>query len=326
MDADAERVRAAVREAARMGTRRFLFTGNGEPLMHPDAVELMALGKGAGSFCALNTNGHLLDRDVCDALVAMGFDELRVNALAGTRRTYGQTHSGVAEAGFDRLKDNLLYLAGLKKGAGTRRPRVALVQVVIGANHDGLLDFARFAAEVGAEEVQYRPFFDTGDPRLSRLTPTEQQADHVRASLPEAKTYLDSRGIAENTRYFAWVFGRQLDTTALYQAIPCYYGWLMSRLDVDGNVYFCCRCYDPLGNVEDRSFREIWLGEGYRRARARAVTVHRRGSPVEGCDCYSCVHHTANFRAYRALHPIRGREARLERLVCARPGQRHGAA
>jgi radical SAM protein with 4Fe4S-binding SPASM domain len=136
----------------------------------------------------------------------------------------------------------------------------------------------------------------------------------VKEQLIDVKAYLESRRMDNNIGYFLKVFTEKLDTKALYSVIPCYYGWLAVMIDVGGQVYPCCRCYEPLGNVYDNKFYEIWNGETYRRFREEAVGINIRKTAVRGCDCYNCVHHTANLRVYKALHPVKGRSRYLQGL------------
>ncbi len=44
----------------------------------------------------------------------------------------------------------------------------------------------------------------------------------------------------------------------------CFIGHIFSRVDADGNVYGCCSCSYPLGNVGASSFSDIWYGPDYR--------------------------------------------------------------
>jgi MoaA/NifB/PqqE/SkfB family radical SAM enzyme len=160
--------------------------------------------------------------------------------------------------------------------------------------------------------VEFRPFDDLGDPGFASLVPTARQTTHVRNQLVHVQDYLDSLSVRHNIGFFLKVFKRTLDTTLLYRSIPCYYGWCVARIDLDGMVYPCCRCYQPLGNAYEDGLRQVWHGEAYRRFRREALAISNREAPVSGCECTRCVHHTANLRIHRALHPIRWREAQLE--------------
>jgi cyclic pyranopterin phosphate synthase len=310
IDVDSDKTRALIEKLLSMGTRSFLFSGNGEPFMHKNILEFTERVKNAGGACVANTNGTLLDHATIDQLIENGFDTLRITTLAGSREVYLNTHPGVPDGTFERLRDNLRYLAERKAALGVRRPEVILVCVVIANNCNDLLTFAEFAGLVGADSVLFRPFDDLGDAGLAGLTPNEAEDAAVRDQLTEVKAYLESRRINHNVDNFLRVFNRKLDTTALYQVIPCYYGWLSSRIDVTGSVYPCCRCFSPVGNINGKEFDEIWNGKAYRKFRKDAVQITIRKKPVSGCNCYSCVHHTANLKVYRSLHPLRGRSTK----------------
>ncbi len=314
LDAEDGRTSVLIDELLKMGARSFVFTGSGEPFLHKNAIEFMARVKHAGCTSIVNTNGTLLNRTMMDELIKMGFNELRINTLAGNGEMYVRTHPGVAETTFDNLRNNLLYLAEKKSALDAKYPKVTLVCIVISHNYNGLVDFAEFASLVKTDRVHYRPVYDIGDRGLSKVVPTKDQAIYITNQLIKVKAYLESKKIVHNINYFLKVFKEQLDTTALYSIIPCYYGWLAVRIDVDGLVYPCCRCYEPLGNIFKNDFGEIWNGNVYRRFRKEAFEINKRRSPVRGCDCNSCPHFFANLRVYRMLHPVKGRSARLKRL------------
>ncbi len=89
------------------------------------------------------------------------------------------------------------------------------------------------------------------------------------------------------------------------------------RIEVDGLVYPCCGCYEPLGSIHEKEFHEIWNGEAYHNFRKKALQINKRKKPVNGCDCNSCAHHTANLRTYKMFHPVKGRSNTIKRLCTA---------
>ena len=68
--------------------QRVSFWGFGEPLMHPDIVEMVALAKGLGAQTQLITNALLLDRDISKGLVEAGLDSLVVSVDGGTPESH----------------------------------------------------------------------------------------------------------------------------------------------------------------------------------------------------------------------------------------------
>lgn len=314
INADSRQLGYLIDELLGLGVRRWQLGGGGEPFMHKDALPIIRRLKQTRSYCLANTNGTLLDTQTVDELVKVGFDELRITTLAGTPDVYLQTHPGVSRTAFIKLINTLLYIAEQKAELGVRRPEITLVFIVIAQNANDVFNFAEFAVQVKADRVLYRPVDDVKDPNLASLVPTEKQAAFIRKQLVEAEFYLNSEGILHNIVVFRKIFREQLDTESLYRVIPCYYGWLAVIIEPDGRIYPCCRCYKQLGNVYETKFRKLWNNRSYRQFRKEALTINKRGTPVNGCDCYSCVHHTANLRTFRALHPIKGRSSSLDRL------------
>lgn len=295
-------------ELLAMGTRRFLFSANGEVLLHPHALELFAQVKRAGAYAWAFTNGTLLDGEKADAVIDMRFDLLKITTMAGTAEGFVRAHAGSRPELFEQLERRLRYLASAKRRRRSPRPRVALVLVVTRESAPGIVDFAGFAARVGACSVTFSPFDDVGDPGLAALTPGPEQQEEILRAVASAGQLLDQRGLAHNASAFPRVFRCGLSTRALYARIPCYYGWLGLKVRPDGEVQGCCRCYDVLGDAARSGLAAIWYGERYRRFRRRAGTIHRRGGePVPACECDSCPHYLANLRVFRALHPLRAR-------------------
>lgn len=323
-NADVARTNALIDQLIAMGTRRFQFSGHGECFLHPNLLDFIARAKHSGCGCLVNTNGTLLDRTTIDELIEMKFDLLRVTTLAGTREMYLRTHRGISETTFDTLKENLRYLADKKSDRGVKLPRVTLIYIVLRQNYEGLFDFAEFADYVRADRILIHAVDDVQDPGLAHLVPTAEQAASVKNQLNRLKPYLKEKRIGHNIDAFLQVFGAKLDTGALYRVIPCYYGWFVVRVESNGQVYPCCRCYVPLGNAHEEEISDIWHGEAYLRFREEAVQLNTRRQPVRDCECNSCVHASANVRIYRLLHPVKGRTFRLKHLCSdkARKGEK----
>jgi MoaA/NifB/PqqE/SkfB family radical SAM enzyme len=314
MDADSDRTSTLLDELVELGTRNIRFSGHGEPFLHKNAVNFFERAKHAGARCSIDTNGTLLNRSKLDELIRMGFDELRITTMAGTKEIYLRTHPGVADKAFDSLRDNLLYLMERKAALHVKKPHLTLVTIVTSHNSMGLKEFAEFACLVGADSVLFRPVDDIEDPCLKKVVPTKDQMGVIVNQLQESQSYLESQGIIHNIDTFQKVFRKQLDTTALYKIIPCYYGWLAAFTDVKGMVYPCCRCYESLGDFHEKGFKEIWHGSNYQQFRKQGLQINRNKRPVQGCDCYRCVHYSVNLRVYSALHPMKRISGHLNNL------------
>lgn len=296
-----------IEELVSMNIQKYLFTGYGEFLLNKNSMAIMERVKKSGSNCILSTNGTLLTGDIIDKFIKIKIDELRITVMAGTAEMYLFTHPGVKEDMFYNLKENLLYLAKKKEERGTKKPKLSLVSIVISTNYNGLFDFAEFANSVKADEVLFHPFYDLDDDGLKKLVPSKEQSDYIRKELMKIKDYLDGKQVKHNIMYFLNGFQGRLDTTEIYRYSPCYYGWLSSRIDFTGNVYLCCHCDIPAGNIYENSFKEIWFGNAYREMRKEAFQINVRQTSVKGCSCNSCCNFIPNIKLYRLLNPLKGR-------------------
>jgi len=318
LDTDSDVTKKIIDTLVKMGTRKFFFSGSGEPFLHKDILDFIGRAKHAERASIVYTNGTLLDRDKIDKLIALQCNELKITTLAGSRDVYLKTHPGIQHDAFAKLRDNLMYLAEQKTRAGVRFPEVSLHYVVIPQNCDDIENFVEFAGQVRASRVIFMPAEAAGDPGLRRgIMLTGGQTFSVRKRLDETKAYLCSRKIENNLPHFLKAFRGKMDTAELYRIIPCYYGWLGIRVSVAGNVYACCRCYEPMGNIHEQDFRAIWHGGSYRTFRHAAIRINRNGKINDGCECNSCPHFTANLLVFKALHPIKSRYSALKRLSSA---------
>jgi MoaA/NifB/PqqE/SkfB family radical SAM enzyme len=60
------------------------------------------------------------------------------------------------------------------------------------------------------------------------------------------------------------------------QRIPCYIGWIFTRILSNGDVNACLKAHKiPVGNLHRRSFREIWNGPEQRRFRHKALSISK---------------------------------------------------
>ena len=315
VDTDPRTVREVIDQILAMGTRRFSLSSFGEMFLHPDIMEFIGRIKHSGATCISNTNGTLLTEEIIDQLIKYGLNELRVTTMAGTAEDYVLTHPGCTERTFEKLKNNLLYLAEAKAATGSKFPLLDLVCIVVSTNAHRLREFTQLAIDIGADKVTFRALNDVRDPGLKALLPTDEDAEFLRRELPAIKRDLDARNIPNNINMFLMTFGKHLDTRALYRAIPCYQGWISAYIDPLGYVRPCCNCTTSFGNINDQPFPSIWGSPQYEAFRGQTLTLLRYGVEPEGCDCSHCVHHTLNLRVYRVLHPLRGRSKKIAAIV-----------
>lgn len=159
-------------DGAPRGITEVNVVGGGEPLVHPECVEIMAEVKRRGWRGYLITNGTLLDEDKARALVAMGWDRVRVSTHAGDATTYTAVQ-GIDH--FERLRENLRTYDRVRREAGKeRRCQLHVHHVIQRENLGTLASMFAFAESVGADHVVFEAVFALSPER--RLTPVELES------------------------------------------------------------------------------------------------------------------------------------------------------
>ena len=90
---DERTFRRVLWELRRAGVRRIVFTGWGEPLTHPKALEFLEEAKEGGFNVVLNTNGTLLE-SCAEEVVKAGVDEVVVSLDSADEGVYSELHPG----------------------------------------------------------------------------------------------------------------------------------------------------------------------------------------------------------------------------------------
>ena len=79
-------------------------SGGGEPMLHPQAVELMLYAKAKGARIGLITNGSKFTADSLDTLIAAGIDAIEFSVDAADAETYSRVRPGLD---WERLNRNV---------------------------------------------------------------------------------------------------------------------------------------------------------------------------------------------------------------------------
>lgn len=271
-------------EVAAVGAERIVVSGGGEPFTHPELPRLLEAVKAKGLRLTLITNGTLCD---FERLKALRVDQVLLNLASATPATYVAYHPNQGPETFDRL------LAGARTLRGTTA--VNLVQVINAVNAHELEAMVEVAASVGA-----RCSFKVGDvpAGTERWALTEAQRRQVLDErIPAARARAKALGVKHNLA--AYESALRGDPQA---PVPCFAGYLYSRVNVDGRVFFCCAHLEA-GHVSEGPFGRIWESPRYDALRQR---LHR-GEWFPACA--RCGKYDMNYAANEDLDLLFGDDA-----------------
>jgi len=130
--------------------RRISFWGFGEPLLHPDIVEMVAMAKGLRVETQLITNGLLLDRETAHGLVNAGLDSLVVSIDGASEKVYSEVRPG---ANLEQVRDNIGLLREVRRSSPRRNPEIGIEFVAMRSNLAELGRVREVARSLGASFI-----------------------------------------------------------------------------------------------------------------------------------------------------------------------------
>ena len=227
------------------GTRGIVIEGGGEPTLHPDFNGIVQRARELDLAIGLITNGFILP----PTRTIRHFEWIRISLDAAARRQY-RALKGVD--GFNRVINNLMSLAAERKNT------ILGMGYVLTNRNDDLVDLEQlvlFLRKIGIQYIQIRPVVD--HPELTS-----------RKNLEFLKKF-------ETDIFSVNLSGMNDNQEAGNHGLPCLAHSLSTVIAADGSVYLCGRLnnfqsWEPLGNIHDQTFHEIWRGPK-RRDQVRTV-------------------------------------------------------
>jgi len=124
------------------------FGGFGEPLAHPDIVEMVIQVKGLGAQVELITNGTLLNEGLSQRLITAGLDALWVSLDGATPASYADVRLGAV---LPQVIANLSGFGDSRRVASPSTPQIGIVFVAMKRNISDLPAVWRLAGQLGAK-------------------------------------------------------------------------------------------------------------------------------------------------------------------------------
>jgi len=140
-------------DAARVGVQRVLLFVFGEPLLHPQIIEMIAYIKAKGLAFHLTTNGQLLDKNMGEAILRAGVtsaDYVTISILGFSAEVHERVMVGISH---DRVQENVLQFLESRKRLGVNGPVIETVFYSIPENEHELAPFLEYWSRVADHAV-----------------------------------------------------------------------------------------------------------------------------------------------------------------------------
>jgi len=222
-------------------------TSLGELTCNPNIMDIFKETGKRGLPIVFITNGILLTPERSKALLAMGLRGVSISHDAVTPQTY-KAIRGVDKY-YTVVENTWEIIRAANRLHKANQPNITLNFVLMEEN----------SAEMDA-------FLDFWGPLASKLG-VQKLRDQKTWSI----SYKDNEPFTSTKRY------------------PCIYPWRDMWISSGGDVYPCCIDFmatSGLGNVNEQSLGDIWLGERFNRMREKQLALDFREFPV----CAECEH------------------------------------
>ncbi len=240
-----------LKELAPRGVKSIIYAGEGEPLLHKDAPDIINQTKSLGIDAAMSTNGVLLTPEVSrDCLKSLTW--VRFSTAGITDETYDKIQRGKPG---DLAKVLYNMEAAVKVKRDQHLPTTLGVQLLLlPDNRNEIVQMGRKLREIGVDYFTIKPF--SQHPQSQNILQVDYQ------EMLELEKEVKELQTEDYTIYFRAHSMHKLECKRCYK--HCWALPFMVYIDAKGNLWPCIVFMgkDTLkyGNLNEESFVEIWEG------------------------------------------------------------------
>lgn len=223
------------------------FYFQGEPFLHPKFLELVKYASQKDIYTVTSTNAHFLTERKAQETIASGLDRILISIDGTTQETYEQYRVG---GSLEKVIEGTKNLVKAKREANSKTPHIIFQFLVVKPNQHQIKEVQKLANELGVDEVKLKTAqvydFKNGNeliPDIDKFSRYKKQKDG---------TYKIKNELLNH----------------------CWKLWHSCVITWDGKIVPCCFDKDAqhqLGNLNSKSFREIWESDLYQSFRSRIL-------------------------------------------------------
>lgn len=275
-----EKLIEIVNDLKQMGVEAITLSGGGEPLHHPDILEILNEINKLGLDNSIITNGQLLSEDRAMALKNAKWVRVSINyydsaSFEKTRRVPGKF--------FSKIYKNVENFAKIKN----KDCDLAVNFVVDNNNYTHLFKIAKSLKQLGVENIRFAPLWL---PNFKSYH--EPLKNKVLLQIRQAREALNDKNFTVYDSY-------DIDFQAQKRTCSkCYMMQTVPIIAADGNIYTCHnKSYDKdglIGSIKDKKFSEMWFS-------SETKAIFDSFNPIKCCSHHQCAGDKKNILINKML-------------------------
>lgn len=282
-------------EAQQMKVKNIVFSGNGEPFMHPDIMEFIKYIKQKKMNCMVVTNGILINEDILDELSLLKLNSIVLSLWDCNENRYGELKPDHKDE-LNAIKQ-WLRIHNKKK---LSFPKITLIYLINNRNYNCIDEMFEFAQENNIRKVIFRLFKVYEDTTKDFMMTPEQIVIAIQ-QLKRMTKKTKKKTITNSKDFCRFLEGLNIKGHMYYnnflRNMPCYIGWLYMIVLIEGDVIPCCGCRRYiLGNIYKDKLTDIWGSKKYELFRYQTL-LNKNIEVFDDCHCGDlCSHYQINLK------------------------------
>jgi len=300
-----------IKQAEKLGIKECLVIADKEPFTYPNIISLMREIKKHGIYGKTTTNGTLLNKQIFEALIEIGWDCVNIS-LDGPDPDSNDYIRG--KGAFNTVIKNLKLLRDIKLKKNKTKPKIIFNTVIHKRMFEKIPLMIILASKLKVSSVDFHPL-SVWFPRIKHLELTKNQVSCFDRIIEETKNLAKEYNISTNIDIFyerKWEYEQKQDFAnqdknkedkmcEKFFSLPCYLPWYFISVQEDGRVNPCHTLDSGKENIRYKKLEQIWKSKYFNDTRQSLLSKKF----FQKCLADCCVMQAANhLRLYNKLRSL----------------------
>jgi len=292
-----KRMLSLVEQSSRNGSLAWNIGGRGgEPFLYPQLIDILEMIKACNMKGILITNGLLLNAEIAQRLVAVGWDILRISLDSHLEKVHDKIRG--VNGCFAKVNKIFKFIQMAKKNNHISYTLIRVCPVISNENYGHLDLFMEYCINQGVDEIHFMPLLEVHEGARGMSLSDEQQKELIDIL---SKKRFETR-IQHNIDFIISLyknFQRKSSTvSAIFneKELYCIHLWKTLVISEDGYISPCSLIKNKIEKIDD-SLLKVWDSKALNALRKKILAGKMIDPACSNC-CGPLRSETTNFNQY----------------------------